>query len=165
MTRLFALLFVVFCSANINATPLNSKPNKIAILWLKLSIHSQNAGHGIHMRGVDNESPNSKKFKKHIEAIDSLLDQLVSKGILKKQQFKLKPQLDLEETLITAVGKLIDKAAKEYGYYVVREMMDIGTRQRLKEFDDTAPVILNARMPEPLLKEFQALLKKSKAQK
>jgi hypothetical protein len=113
------------------------------------------------MLGVDNGESGTKGFKKDIAAIDSLLDQLVSKGVLKKQQFILKPQLDLEESLIVAGTQLIEKAAPQYGYYVVREMMDVGARQQLKEFDEDAPVILNVRMPEKLLAEFAALLNKS----
>lgn len=161
MIRLFTPLLVIFCSFNLHASPPKSNANSIGVIWHKLSIHSQNTGHKIHMLGVDNGEGSAKGFKKNIAAIDSLLDQLVSKGVLKKQQFILKPQLDLEESLIVAVAKLIEKAAPQYGYYVVREMMDVGARQLLKEFDEDAPVILNVRMPEKLLEEFAALLNKS----
>ena len=161
MTRLTTSLLVIFCSVNLNAAPQKTISNELSPIWLKLSIHSQNAGHKIHMLGIDTGESGTKGFKKDIAAIDSLLDQLVSKGALKKQQFILKPQLDLEESLIVAGTKLIEKAAPQYGYYVVREMMDVGARQQLKEFDEEAPVILNVRMPEKLLAEFAALLNKS----
>lgn len=161
MTRLFAPLLVILCSANLHAAPQKTTPQKFEPIWLQLSIHSQNAGHSVHMLGVDTGESGTKGFQKDIAAIDTLLDQLVSEGVLKKQQFILKPQLDLEESLIVAVGKLIKKSSQEYGYYVVREMMDIGTRQKLKEFDEDAPVILNVRMPEKLLAEFAPLLQTS----
>jgi len=161
MTRFFIPLLVIFCSLNLHAAPPKTISNEFGTLWLNLSIHSQNAGHKIHTLGVDTGESSSKGFKKEIAAIDTLLDQLVAKGVLKKQQFVLKPHLDLEESLIVAGTKLIEKAAPQYGYYVVREMMDVGARQQLKDFDDQAPVILNVRMPEKLLAEFAALLNKS----
>ncbi|NWK55210.1 hypothetical protein HW115_06285 [Verrucomicrobiaceae bacterium N1E253] len=161
-------LLAIFCSLNLlaNAEMSDSNPGKLTEkdTWLKLSVVSQNAGHKIHMLGVDNgddEQPDA--FVQEIREIDSLLDDLVAKGVLKKQTFKLKPLLDLEESLFMAVGGFIDKASKTYGYYVVREMMDVGARQRLKEFDDEAPITLNMRMPEPLLKELEALLLKKRA--
>lgn len=117
------------------------------------------------MLGVDTGESGTKGFKKDIAAIDTLLDQLVSIGALKKQQFVLKPQLDLEESLIEAGRKLIEKASPQYGYYVVREMMDVGARQQLKEFDDKAPIVLNVRMPEKLLAQFASLLQKSNLRK
>lgn len=127
--------------------------------WLELAIHAQNAGHKIHMLGVESDSSGTKAFSKDISAIDHVLNKLVNQGVLKKKKFTLKPQLDLEDALITAVGHFVQKAAKQYGYYSVREMMDIGTRQKLKEFDDAAPTILNVRMPASLLAEFEKLLK------
>lgn len=129
--------------------------------WMRLSIVSQNAGHKIHMLGVDTGEPRAKAFAKEIKTIDTLLDQLVAKGLLKKETFQLKARLDLEESLIMAVGEFMEKASEQYGYYVIREMMDVGTRQKMKPFDDQAPVILNVRMPEKLLKELEALLKKN----
>lgn len=161
MSHLHTTLLTLFCATTLMAQEPTPQHPDLSPLWLKLSIHSQNAGHRLHDLGVDTESPHSAAFKKEIKAIDSLLDQLVTKGVLKKHHFKLKNQLDLEESLINAVGEFVKKASKKYGYYVVREMMDIGTRQRTKKFDDKAPVILNVRMPEKLLKEFEQLLHKN----
>jgi len=129
-------------------------------IWMKIAIHSQNAAHRINMQGEDSGPLDPKDFKKEITAINSLLDQLVAKGILKKHTFKLKPKLDLQDSLIQDVSKFIDKVSNRYGYFVVLEMMDIGARQRTLPFDEKAPVILNVRMPEKLLLEFEALLKK-----
>lgn len=81
----------------------------------------------------------------------------VNNGTLKKASFQLKPKLDIEESLITSVSKLIEKHASKYG---IHEMMDVGTRKRLKEFDETAPVTLNVRMSQDMLDEFKAQLKK-----
>lgn len=133
--------------------------------WLELSIHSQNVGQRIHMFGVDADEPDPKNFEADIKLIDALLDSLVAKGDLKKATFELKPELEIEESLVVAVGELIKKHSAQYGIYVIREMMDIGARQWLSEFKEDAPLILNVRMPEPFLKEFQALLKKEGFQK
>lgn len=161
MFRPLITLLTIICSGSLLADAPKPSSNELDPVWLKLSILSQNAGHQIHMLGVDSDEPNTASFKKTIQSIDTQLDLLVTKGVLKKKTFQLKPQLDLEESLIESVGKFMEKAAEKYGYYVVREMMDVGTRQRLKEFDDQAPVILNVRMPEKLLKELETLLKKS----
>ena len=165
MKTLYLAILPIICSCTLLAdTPTQAtKPLYLTSTptWLHLSIVSQNAGHKIQMLGVDSGEPKTKGFAKDIKTIDQLLDQLVSKGLLKRQTFQLKPQLDLEESLIKAVGQFVEKASEQYGYYVVREMLDVGTRQRLKEFDEDAPVILNVRMPERLLKELEALLKKN----
>ena len=145
------------------ATPSADKPLYLTSTptWMHLSIVSQNAGHKIHMLGVDADEVSKKSFAKDIATIDTLLNQLVAKGLLKKQTFHLKPQLDLDESLIMAVGEFAEKASEKYGIYVVREMMDVGTRQRLKPFDDQAPVVLNVRMPAKLLKELKVLMLKN----
>lgn len=161
---LFALLSIICSSCLLADTPKTAEI-EITQTWLQLSILSQNAGHQIHMLGVDSDEPSSAKLKKSIQSIDTHLDQLVSKGILIKKTFKLKPQLDLEDSLIEAAGKFMEKAAEKHGYYVVREMMDVGTRQLTKEFDDQAPVLLNVRMPADLLKKFEKILGKSKLSK
>ena len=133
--------------------------------WLELSVHSQNVGHRIHMLGVDADEPDPKSFEKDIKAIDALLDGLVEKDVLKKARFELKPELEIEESLVVAVGELVKKYAPQYGIYVIREMLDIGARQWLSEFKEDAPLVLNVRMPEPFLKEFQALLKQNEFHK
>ncbi len=133
--------------------------------WLDLSVQSQNIGRRIHMFGVDAEAPDPKKFEKDIKSINALLDGLVDKGVLKKARIELKPELEIEESLVVAVNELIKKHAPQYGIYVIREMMDIGARQWLGEFKEAAPLVLNVRLPEPFLKEFQALLKKNGFQK
>lgn len=133
--------------------------------WLKLSIHSQNVGQRIHMLGVDADTPDPQKFDKDIKAIDALLDGLVAKGVLKKARFELKPELEIEESLVVSVAELVKKHAPQYGVYVIREMMDIGARQWLSEFKEDTPLVLNVRMPEAFLKEFKALLKKNQFQK
>ena len=161
MSLLNHTILSILCAGTLLAQSPTPNHAELAPIWLKISIHSQNAGHRIHNLGVDAGPPNSAAFKKEIKAIDSLLDQLVTKGVLKKHHFKLKPQLDLQDSLIQAVGQFIDKASQQYGHYVVLEMMDIGTRQRTKEFDDKAPVVLNVRMPEKLLKQFEKLLQKN----
>lgn len=152
------LLLIICSGISLANTPTKADEPSHTNLWLQLSIVSQNAGHKIQMFGVDADQPDSKDFAREIKTIDHLLDQLVEKGLLKKQTFKLKPQLDLEESLIMAVGKFVSKHSDQYGYYVVREMLDVGTRQRLKEFDENAPVILNVRMPEALIKELETIL-------
>lgn len=169
MKPLYLALLPIFCSGTLLANPTTKteiKAEKPLYLtstttWLHLSIISQNAGHKIQMLGVDSGDPDTQGFTRDIQTIDRLLNQLVDKGLLKKQTFQLKPQLDLEESLIKAVGQFVEKASEQYGYYVIREMMDIGTRQRLKKFNENAPVILNVRVPEKLLKELEALLKKN----
>lgn len=162
-------LLAAICSGNLLAKPPIEARTPLYLTdtptWLHLSIVSQNAGHKIQMLGVDADEPDTRQFAQDIKTIDTLLDRLVEKGLLKKKTFRLKPQLDLEESLIMAVGKFVEKASEKYGYYVVREMMDVGTRQRLKEFDEEAPVVLNVRMPEHLLKELETLLKKKGAKK
>jgi len=153
-------LLALVCSSTLIAQEPSPAHTDLDPLWLKLSIHSQNAGHRITSLGVDTEEPLPDAFKKEIQTIDSLLDQLVKKGILKKHSFQLKPKLDLKDSLIQSVSAFVEKVSQRYGYYVVLEMMDIGTRQRTLPFDDKAPVLLNVRMPEPLLLEFEKLLKK-----
>ncbi|MFC4991855.1 hypothetical protein [Rubritalea tangerina] len=145
----------------LNSSPLSAKaPSSHTETWLKLSITSQNVGHQIHMMGVDAEPPNTKQFTKEIKEIDALLDQLVKNGVLKQERFELKPELDIEESVIIAVSKLIEKYAPQYGIYTIREMMDVGARQRLRQVDEDKPLILNVRMPEEFLAEFKALLHK-----
>ncbi|MGJ8672967.1 hypothetical protein [Rubritalea sp.] len=128
--------------------------------WHELSIVSQNAGYRIHMLGVDTGEPNPKDFAQQIAAINKNLDSLVEKGILVKKHFELKPELDIQESVIKSVKKLVAKYAPEYGIYVIQEMMDIGTRQHLSTFVENAPLILNARMPQGFLNELEALLEK-----
>ena len=75
--------------------------------WLELSVYSQNVGRRIHMFGVDADKPDPKKFEKDIAAIDVLLDGLVKKGVLKNARFELKPELEIEESLVISVAELI----------------------------------------------------------
>jgi len=161
MSPLRHTLLALVCTSTLIAQEPSPRHTELDPLWLKLSIHSQNAGHRITDLGVDTDAPIPNAFKHEIQAIDSLLNQLVKKGALKKNHFKLKPKLDLKDSLIQAVGVFIEKASQQYGYYVVLEMMDIGTRQRTLPFDDKAPVVLNVRMPEALLLEFEKLLEKN----
>ncbi|MEO1857493.1 MAG: hypothetical protein ABGY95_09070 [Rubritalea sp.] len=144
---------------------LSSASDNQTNIWLELSIQSQNIGQHIHMLGVDADEPNPEDFAKDIKAIDALLDILVAKGILKEAKFELKPELEIEESLVVAVGELMEKYAPQYGIYVIREMMDIGARRWLSESTEDAPLILNVRMPELFLRELQALLKKNAFQK
>lgn len=156
---------LLLASALIASSSLSSAAESNTQTWLELSIHSQNVGQRIHMFGVDADEPNPKNFEKDIKEINMLLDSLVSKGVLKEASFELKPELEIEESLVVAVGELIKKYAPQYGVYVIREMMDIGARQWLSEFKEDAPLVLNVRMPEPFLKEFQDLLKKNDFQR
>ena len=40
-------------------------------LWMKVSIHAQNAAHRIEMQGADTGAPNPKAYRKEISAINS----------------------------------------------------------------------------------------------
>jgi len=156
---IYFLAFLLFTGALGAQTP-TPQHKELDPIWMKISIHAQNAAHRIQMQGVDTGALDAKTYHKEIVAINELLDQLVSKGILKKQTFTLKPKLEIKDSLIQDVGEFIDKLADRYGIYVVFEMMDVGLRQRTLPFDEKAPVILNVRMPEKMLIEFEALLKK-----
>jgi len=160
MFKLTHLLIALIFAGTLGAQEPTPNHKELDPLWMKISIHAQNAAHRISMQGADTEAPAPKAYQKEIVAIDGLLDQLVAKGVLKKHHFQLKPKLDLQDSLIQAVSEFMEKASARYGYYVVLEMMDCGTRQRTLPFDEEAPVILNVRMPEKLLKEFETLLKK-----
>ena len=110
-TLLLAILCTVTALAEPPAAIPSSAPKPLYLTstptWMQLSIVSQNAGHKIHMLGVDTGEPSAKAFSKEIKTIDTLLDQLVTKGLLKKQTFHLKPKLDLEESLIMADRKSV----------------------------------------------------------
>ncbi len=160
LKSLYSLLTLFVLASTLSAQEPTPQHKELDPLWMKISIHAQNAAHRIISQGVDTGAPKAEDYKKEIVAIDKLLDQLVAKGILKKHTFKLKPKLDLRDSLIEDVSKFIEKASDRYGFYVVLEMMDVGTRQRTLPFDEKAPVILHARMPEKMLLEFEALLKK-----
>jgi hypothetical protein len=160
MLKSIFLALTFFCVVSLRAQEPTPTHKELDPLWMKVSIHAQNAAHRISMQGVDVAAPDPKDYQKEIKAIDRLLDQLVEKGVLKKHHFKLKPKLDLQDSLVQAVSEFMEKASARYGYYVVLEMMDCGTRQRTLPFDEKAPVVLNVRMPEKLLLEFEALLKK-----
>lgn len=129
--------------------------------WQQLSIECQNVGYRIHMMGVDAGTPDPKTFQNALTEIDKNLDLLVSNGVLIRQQFQLKPELDIEESVVKSVRKLIQKHQAEYGIYVIREMLDIGTRHFLSEYNEDAPLILNVRLPADFLKEFKAVIEKS----
>ena len=159
------LKFLLFTCALFSSFSLATAADPHTQTWLELSVHSQNVGYRIHMFGVDADEPDPKKFENDIKAIDALLDSLVKKGVLKKARFELKPELEIEESLVVSVGELIKNHAPQYGIYVIREMMDIGARQWLSEFKEDAPLVLNVRLPEPFLKEFQALLEKNDFEK
>jgi len=164
--KLTSMLKSLLCAGALFSTfTLGQAADEHTQTWLELSVHSQNVGQRIHLFGVDADAPDPKKFKQDIKAIDALLDSLVKKGVLKKARFELKPELEIEESLVVSVGELMKKHAPQYGIYVIREMMDIGARQWLSEFKEDAPLELNVRLPEPFLKEFQALLKKNGFQK
>ncbi len=159
------LKFLLFACALFSSFSLASAADPHTQTWLELSVHSQNVGYRIHMFGVDADEPNPKNFEKDISAINGLLDGLVENGVLIKARIELKPELEIEESLVTAVGELAKKYTPQYGIYVIREMMDIGARQWLSEFKEDVPLVLNVRMPAVFLKEFQALLEKNDFEK
>ena len=159
------LKFLHFAGVLISTPSLGVAAEEHTQTWLELSVHSQNVGYRIHMFGVDADEPNPKNFEKDISAINGLLDGLVEKGVLTQARIELKPELEIEESLVTAVGELAKKYTPQYGIYVVREMMDIGASQWLREFKEDAPLVLKVRMPAAFLKEFQALLEKNDFQK
>ncbi|MFC5050715.1 hypothetical protein ACFPK9_08820 [Rubritalea spongiae] len=128
--------------------------------WHELSIVSQNAGYHIHMMGVDTGKPNAKDFEKQLSQINQKLDFLVEKGVLVKKHFELKSELNIQDSVVKSVRELVGKYAPEYGIYVIREMMDIGTRQYLSEFEENAPLVLDVRLPQEFLNELTAILKK-----
>lgn len=133
--------------------------------WYELAIVSQNAGYRIHMQGVDTGEPDTKEFQEQLAHINQQLNFLVEKGVLVRKQFELKSELDLKESVINSVRELVAKHAPKYGIYVIREMMDIGTRQYLSEFEENAPLVLDVRMPQDFLDELAAILEKEGYQK
>jgi hypothetical protein len=133
--------------------------------WHELAIVSQNAGYRIHMMGVDTELPKAEDFAPQIASINKNLDLLVDKGILQKTQFELRPDIDLQESVVKAVEKIVRKHEAKYGIYVIREMMDIGARQYTIEYEENAPLVLNVRMPKDFLDELKVVLEKEGFQK
>jgi hypothetical protein len=126
--------------------------------WHQLSILSQNVAYQIHMQGVDAESLKPEVFNKETGRIDTLLNQLVADGVLVEKCFQLKPELDIEDSLVQSVRALIAQHQDQYGVYVIREMLDVGARRLLSEYQEDAPVVLNVRLPKTFLEAFEVIL-------
>jgi len=142
------------------------------ILLLKLSVACQNAQAKFEMCGP-NGSLDPSFVTGYIKTINSSLDALVDSGYLVKKNYIIKNPTQMSEKelndMYNVFRNFINKLSIKYGYYSAKEMVDMGTRQRISVVQKGDIFSVCIRLPKQYMKDFEKniqpfLTKKTKDQ-
>ena len=152
MKTLIFALFVVLQS--LEAKPAQALGSQQ--VWWQLSVRCQNIAQ-VLMGHPPSSAVEPSQFADDLEFINSRLDELVDDKQLLEKQFTLPSPENLKHEQFAAVHSFVESLSSQYGYFVARELVDMGLRRRLSS--PQKPTELTVRLPERQMKLWTNLIK------
>ena len=164
MTRVLLMMPLMVLSVFGCGKEIEEKNEEVLSLWLKVSVKAQNLAREWN-RFDPGTAIDPSRIQKALADLDRDLGKLVAAGVLVEKKVRLaNPGTKVEEgrEFQRRMETFMAPLAKEYGYYVAAELMDLGLRRRLSVFKKDKDLELRLRLPAGTMKEFMKFAKKEK---